>query len=243
MDNTLSFNLENRPEISNRKIRQEVRKEKINNLKDNLKSKGQKTVNFVKAVFKGFIALVIAFAVGALALLALKGNILPSGIITNQTEVTDVIVSEKLSNIGELMTQEDRLSDMETIKDYRKFFDNEKAKIPGTTKELVYSYDVVVKAGYNFEDIKFSIDDNVINVKLPKAEIFDCYIENEKLIDEKNNIFNPIKGDEFESRKEELKEKNKAKAIESGLLDKAEEHAKDLICEVLQFDGYVVSFR
>ena len=71
--------------------------------------------------------------------------------------------------------------------------------VPLTTHEIKITYDGMIKAGYNFEDIDISVDQTMkqIHITLPKKQITDNIINEEDAVCEsRNNVFNPINADE-----------------------------------------------
>lgn len=95
-------------------------------------------------------------------------------------------------NIGELATQEAYTSNVHVTDDSREFFGI--AKIPFTQSKYIYSYDTVIKAGFDFEKIKYNVDENkkIIDVTLPKAEILSSEVDLDsfKIYHEEESIFN-----------------------------------------------------
>lgn len=73
-------------------------------------------------------------------------------------------------------------------------------------------------------------------MKLPEVEITSAEIDNDsfKLLDESNNIFNPISVNDLNDAQKELKKEMKERAIEKGVLDLAKNNAEELITEMLK---------
>ena len=66
-------------------------------------------------------------------------------------------------DIGELATQEARCTEVNVTDQSKKLFG---IKIPFTQSKYIYSYDVVVKAGIDFNKITWSVKDKTITVKI-----------------------------------------------------------------------------
>lgn len=99
--------------------------------------------------------------------------------------------------------------------------------MPFTKKYFLLKYTGYVKAGIELKDISVKIQKDFIEVQLPKAKIFDTFI-NEKSIhvyNQSGNIFNPLKIEDY--NKAIIAEKNKIEkdAIKDGILDIATEQA------------------
>ncbi len=75
-----------------------------------------------------------------------------------------------LEDIGELATQSAYVTEVNVTEDARDLFGIE---IPFTQSKTIFSYDVVIKAGINFSDIQYSVDDTskTISVTLPECKI------------------------------------------------------------------------
>lgn len=131
-------------------------------------------------------------------------------------------------NIGELVTQSVYCTEVNVVKASRELWGIE---IPFTQSKYIYSYDVIIKAGYNFKDIKWSIKDNVITVILPEVKILSNEIIDGsfKVYHEQESIFRPISLSENNKAQENLKENAKKSAIDNGLYDNAKENAKAIL--------------
>ena len=104
-----------------------------------------------------------------------------------------------------------------------------------TEKSFVQKWDGVIKAGVVLDDLSVTVINNVITVRLPQAEILSYEIDYDSIevLDEKNNIFNPISVDDKNNFDEETAEAIKARAIENGLLEKAQKNAENIIASLL----------
>ncbi len=120
----------------------------------------------------------------------------------------------------------------------------------GFTAAAYYaSYDGIVTAGIDFEEIGVKKNDNMqtITVYLPAAEIQSVHInlDSFQLITEQSSIFAHITPEEFNTSQVALEEAAKEKALSLGLLEKAEENAKtilqNLVYSLVGYD-YSVTF-
>ena len=101
-----------------------------------------------------------------------------------------------------------------------------------TTSNYIFTYNVVIKAGYDLENIK---DDGgnestqTITVTLPKASIFDSYL------------------DDIHKEKKRMLKEAKQDAIKGGLYEKTAEHAKVVITDYIHslkgYENYNVVFN
>lgn len=101
-----------------------------------------------------------------------------------------------------------------------------------TTSDYIFTYNAVIKAGYDLENIK---DDGgnestqTITVTLPKASIFDSYL------------------DDIHKEKKRMLKEAKQDAIKGGLYEKTAEHAKVVITDYIHslkgYENYNVVFN
>lgn len=128
-----------------------------------------------------------------------------------------------------------------------KEFDN-----PVTTSNYIFTYDAVIKAGYDLENIK---DDGgnestqTITVTLPKASIFDSYLDEKSYVQywEGEKITANVGLDDIHDKKLEMIEHAKEVAIKGGLCEKTAEHAKVVITDYIHslkgYENYNVVFN
>lgn len=147
---------------------------------------------------------------------------------TSHPEGDQKVLEMCLKDIGELNTQEGIFTVIKDEEESRKLG---KIKIPGTTSRMIFSYDVIVKAGYNFEELEVDYSDDKVKVKLPEAKIHDCYIDHDSLEThlDKSSLFSYISLDEKNAMEKEIIEEGRTKAINSGIYEIAEANAKTMI--------------
>lgn len=128
-----------------------------------------------------------------------------------------------------------------------KEFDN-----PVTTSNYIFTYNAVIKAGYDLENIK---DDGgneltqTITVTLPKATVYEPKVDEESFTkywdDEK--ITANIGVDDIHDKKLEMIEHAREAAIKGGLYEKTAEHAKVVITDYIHslkgYENYNVVFN
>lgn len=131
-------------------------------------------------------------------------------------------------DIGELATQSAYCTQVNVTDSSRELFG---AKIPFTQSKYIYSYDVVVKAGFDFEEIEWSKNDKTIEVKLPEAKILSNEIDLDsfKVYHEQESIYNQITLEENNEALAKLKETAEKDAIENGLLENARSNAETIL--------------
>lgn len=133
-------------------------------------------------------------------------------------------------DIGELATQAAYLTIVEDIDASRELFG---VKIPFTQTEIIYSYDVAVKAGLDFDQVEWEVNDEAkeIQVTMPEIRVLSSEVDLEsfKLYHENWSHFRPIRTEEFNAAAQAMKVEAQNRAVENGLLDNAQENAERVI--------------
>ena len=133
-------------------------------------------------------------------------------------------------DMGELATQAAYCTMVEDTEAARDLFGVE---IPFTQSRLIYSYDVIVRAGLDFEQIEWSVDDpnKVIEVKLPEIKVLNSELDTEsfKLYLEDESIFRRISMEENNDSMIGMEENARRQAVGNGLLDEARANAEAIL--------------
>ena len=131
-------------------------------------------------------------------------------------------------DLGELATQEARCTEVNVTDQSKKLFG---IKIPFTQSKYIYSYDVVVKAGIDFNKITWSVKDKTITVKMPESKILSCELDMDsfKVYHEEESIFTKITLKDNNKSFEKLKETARKDSQANGLLDNADKNAETII--------------
>lgn len=121
-----------------------------------------------------------------------------------------------------------------------------------TTSDYVFSYNAVIKAGYDLENIK---DDGgneltqTITVTLPKASILDSYLDEKSYVQywEGEKITANVGLEDFHKEKKKMLKEAKQDAIKGGLYEKTSDHAKVVITDYIHslkgYENYNVVFN
>lgn len=127
-----------------------------------------------------------------------------------------------------------------------------KLDTPLTTSDYIFSYNAVIKAGYDLEDIK---DDGgneltqTITVTLPKAKIFDSYLDEKSYEQywEGEKITANVGLDDIHKEKKDMLKEARQAAIKGGLYEKTADHAKVVITDYIHslkgYENYNVVFN
>ena len=124
-----------------------------------------------------------------------------------------------------------------------------KLYFPFTKTKVIYSYDFIIKAGYDFDDITWDTVGTTIKVKLPEVKIisnepkpdsFKVYLEDE-------SIFAPFTVTDNNNALKKSQEDAQEKAIANGLYENARKNAESLITAFFARDydlnQYTVEFQ
>lgn len=165
------------------------------------------------------------------------------------TTVSVAVIENEIKAIGELATQEYTYTDAGSFTDSKQL---KNFNIPLTKKSFILKWDGTIKAGVDITKVAIDVNDKdkVITIKMPNAKVLSHELDENSFetLKESDNIFNPIKIEDirnFDSKSKELMEK---RAIDSGILDKAYESAKNVIValvytEVVEAQGYTIEFE
>jgi len=161
------------------------------------------------------IVLIVVFTAGGLFIGTKIGN---------KEAQTD---GKTFEDIGELATQSAYCMEIEMIEDGQKAFGFD---VPFTQAKQIYSYDVEIKAGYDFTKITYDVDEakKQITVKLPKVQTLskDLDTSSFKVYHEQDSMFTTIKLETQNKALQELIDRAEKDAIENGLYEEAEKNAE-----------------
>lgn len=165
--------------------------------------------------------------VAALLLLAVAGLAVFAAQLTGNISRTTAF---GLKNIGELATQAGYFTTVQTISKSRDVLG---IIVPGTQSNYVYSYDGVIKAGIDFEELDISVDDlrHEITIRFPEFRILSTEIDDDsfKLYNDGANLFTSLKLEDVNRSNTELKKAARETAVRNGILENARTNAELLI--------------
>lgn len=180
-------------------------------------------------------------------LLILIAFVVASGVylgVSISTELKGKVTDFGLKNIGELATQAGYFTNVQAIRASRQLFGYD---IPLTQSHFIFSYDGVIKAGLDFEQIKVTADEvtKTITVKLPEARILSTEIDENsfEIFDQSNNTFNPLRLEQVNLSLVDLKAKAQQAAIDQGLLVSSRRNAELLIRAFLTASKTAAHYR
>lgn len=159
-------------------------------------------------------------------------------IVYEEKTITADMVREGLRDLGELVTQEYYFTEVIDYSKAKKIDLDLKifavnGKLPFSESRFLISYDGVIAAGIDFTRISVRKDDeqSTVVVSLPPARILytDVDPESFQLYDEKNSLLNPLSVSEYNEALLDLENNAAAKAIDRGLLEKADQNAENVV--------------
>lgn len=155
------------------------------------------------------------------------------GKLSGQPQISSSILEEQIQSVRELTTIKYHYTSVGSFENQSEFYG---IKIPLTLKKFIVSYDGEINAGVVLSDIKVSLDEDTIRVKLPPAQILSHEIDEDslKIFDEKASIFNPLQLGDYSSFRIDQMAEMENKAKEKGLLVEAEEDAKKAVEDILK---------
>ena len=151
-------------------------------------------------------------------------------IVTVEKEISAEILRDGVREVGVLVTDEYYFTEVVSFSSIKKFW---KIDLGITESSYLASYDGVVRAGVDLTGAEVAKDDaqKRITVTIPAAEIQGVDIDPEsfQLYSEKAGLGNHISAEDFNNSLVELEATARDKAIERGLLERADENARVLI--------------
>ena len=149
-------------------------------------------------------------------------------------------------DIGEFATQSAYCTEVSATANARKLFGH---NLPFTQSNIVFSYDVVIKAGYDFSAITWDVHDTTITVKLPEVKVLSCEVKEDsfKKYVEDESIFTPFTLDDNNNAMKALKETAQTDAIANGLYENARSNAETMLTtffsRAYDMDQYPIEFQ
>lgn len=149
-------------------------------------------------------------------------------------------------DIGEFATQSAYCTEVSATANARKLFGH---NLPFTQSNIVFSYDVVIKAGYDFSAITWDVHDTTITVKLPEVKVLSCEVKEDsfKKYVEDESIFTPFTLGDNNNAMKALKETAQTDAIANGLYENARSNAETMLTtffsSAYDMDQYTIEFQ
>ena len=157
------------------------------------------------------------------------------------------LLHSKIEAISELATVKYLYTDASEFSDSKQF---KNWNVPGTKKSFILKWDGTIKAGVDLKRVELKVLENTstdenakktLVVYVPAAEILSYEVDDDSVnvLNESSNIFNPITVNDKVSFDSAAKKAMESRAIENGLLDKAQENAEEVLKQLICFDSEI----
>lgn len=191
-----------------------------------------------KTIIKQILFVIVVAAV-SLAIGSLIGG------KQSKPEITSDLITQQLRETSELTTLEYLYTN---IGKFENDLDFNGWNIPLTTKEFIISYDGVIKAGVDLNEMTVEVNHQKIIITLPEAKITSHEIDEDsiQLFNESKNIFNPISVQDYVDFTKLLKEEKEADLQTKGFLEEAKEKSKDVLSSLIKSmtnEEYEIEFK
>ena len=173
-----------------------------------------------------------------LSIIIIVAIIILGVLVPTKLNSKEVLLDFGFKDVGVLVTQEWYGKMLEVSSKDRKLFDT--ISVPFTESKIIFSMDVEVLAGIDFKDIEYEVkeenDQKKIVIKLPHSYIykkypvdntFESYLESE-------SWFTNINSTDQQKLRDKVTEEGEKKALESGILDKADKNAENIIRNMIK---------
>lgn len=189
---------------------------------------------FTRKILMG-IVIVLALSAGAIGL---------GKFISSESKTIKI----GFEDIGEFATQSAYCTEVNVTEASRELFG---VTIPFTQSKYIYSYDILIKAGFDFGEIEWTVDDAdaTIRVKLPEAKILSSEIDMDsfKLYLEDESIFRQITLTENNEALTTLIQTAEKNAVTNGLLENARSNVETILtgffANVYDLKEYEIEFK
>lgn len=148
-------------------------------------------------------------------------------------------------DIGELATQAAYCTEVNVTEGARELFG---LTIPFTQSKYVYSYDVVIKAGFDFREVKWKVEGKTIKVTLPEVKILSSQLDLDsfQLYHEAESIFMQISLQDNNEAIKAMVADAQEQAVANGLLEEARKNGELILqgffANVYDLSEYTIEF-
>lgn len=156
------------------------------------------------------------------------------------------IVFERIISSNEMVTATQNYSIVERASDVNRLFDL--IDIPFTDNSFWYRYNGTIKAGVNLENASYATSDGTITVSLSAPYVIanDPDMETSGVLEERNNVLNPIHVSDVDEFQRSCEQKSQEEAVSNGIFDEARTNAETNIRNMFNAalgDTYNIAFE
>lgn len=162
--------------------------------------------------------------------------------------ITNSLVSDRLTALQELVTTEYIYTNSGKYENQNQVtLIGKDFNIPFTEKHFIIAYDGRIKVGVDMSRASVNVDEDArtITVTLPKSQIVshETFEDTLVVLDETNNVFNPISIENYNEFVSGQKTEMEQKAIDRGVLSNADAEAKLIVQAFLTLLPGMDSYR
>lgn len=185
-----------------------------------------------KDTFKKFkyitISLIVGIVLGSIGALFLQNFNPPD----KERTVSASIVFDRIVAQDELVCASQQYNITDKATSAASFFDI--CDIPFTKNSFWYRYIGTIKVGVDMKNATYSTSGNTITIELDQPYIISNTPDMEKsgVIEENNNIFNPIQVENVDEFQRQCIERSEADIMEGGIMDEARMNAEQNISDM-----------
>lgn len=200
------------------------------------KTKNSKVSRFVSRNFGTILKLALLIAIVAAIGVGVR--------VINVSESKTTKIG--FEDIGEMATQSAYCTEVNVTEDAKELYG---MRIPFTQSKYIYSYDIVIKAGHDFNEIEWKEKNKTIEVKLPEAKVLSNELDMDsfKVYHEEESIFSKITLEENNDAVKKMKLNAQENAIANGLLENARSNAETMLtgffADEYDLDEYKIVFK
>ena len=200
------------------------------------KTKNSKVSRFVSRNFGTILKLALLIAIVAAIGVGVR--------VINVSESKTTKIG--FEDIGEMATQSAYCTEVNVTEDAKELYG---MRIPFTQSKYIYSYDIVIKAGYDFNEIEWKEKNKTIEVKLPEAKVLSNELDMDsfKVYHEEESIFSKITLEENNDAVKKMKLNAQENAIANGLLENSRSNAETMLtgffADEYDLDEYKIVFK
>ncbi len=155
-------------------------------------------------------------------------------IIRVEEKISVESLVESLKDVGKLSTEEYYFTEVVEYSSVKTLW---KLSLPWTKSGFLISYDGVVSAGIDLTAVTLEVDEEskTIRVFTPEPEIMSVEIDFDSFVcySEKSGIANRITVGDYNAALLSIEKTARDKAVEKGVLERAQEHAERLIRTII----------
>lgn len=189
------------------------------------------------------IGILIGLIIGVGGVLILQNTVFSS---SDNAHVQPSVVFDRIVSKSELVSASQSYNITDKASSVNTFFDL--FDLPFTENSFWYRYVGTIKAGVDLEKASYAIDRHTVTITLEQPYIISNTpnMDESGVLEETNNIFNPIHVEDVDAFQRLCVEQSEAQVLQGGLMDEARTNAEQDIRDMFNAavgDAYTVEFE